>query len=87
MKQEMDVKEIVHRGEAIYGERIRPLVERDNFGKFLSIDIETGEWEMSDDLFNTTDRLHQKHPGALLFSTRSEAENPILGKGPNGKKL
>lgn len=70
MTQEMDVKEIVRRGEAIYGERIRPLVELDSFGKFVSVDIETGDWEMADDLLITTDRLREKHPAALLFSTR-----------------
>lgn len=70
MVYEDDLQEIVRRGEAIYGERIRPVVERDAFGKYVSVDVETGEWEMADELLTTTDRLHARHPGALLYSTR-----------------
>jgi hypothetical protein len=70
MTYEKDIREIVRRGEELYGAQIRPLVERDGLGKYVSIDIETGEWDMADDLLTTTDRLHAKHPGALLYSTR-----------------
>jgi hypothetical protein len=70
MTYEKDMEEIVRQGEAIYNNRIRDQVEKGNFGKYISVDIETGEWEMADELYTTTDRLHARHPGALLFSTR-----------------
>jgi predicted aspartyl protease len=43
--------EIVARGKAIYEQRLRAQLEPQNVGKFLVIDIETGDYEMdADDL-------------------------------------
>ena len=63
-------KEIVERGQAIYESRIRPLVERDHFGKYLVIDIETGEYEIDADHLAASNRAAAKHPDALLFAMR-----------------
>lgn len=61
--------EIVRRGEAIYESRIRPLVETEHFGRYLVIDIETGEYEIDADLLAASDRAAAKHPGAPLYAT------------------
>ena len=60
-------KEVASRGEAIYRQQIRNKVEPKHKGKFLVIDIETGEYEMSSDDLIATKRLLAKHPDAVIY--------------------
>ena len=62
--------EIVSRGQDLYESRIRPLVERDNFGKYVVVDIETGEYEIDADHLAASNRAAAKHPDAPLFAMR-----------------
>lgn len=63
-------EEIGSRGREIY-QRIRPLVEtEENIGKLISIDIETGEYAIGDDLISSTDQVLARHPGAPLYGAR-----------------
>ncbi|MCW3054030.1 MAG: hypothetical protein JWN14_3200, partial [Chthonomonadales bacterium] len=63
--------EITRRGKELYEQRIRTLVEtQENVGKIVSIDIETGDYEVGDDLISTGDRLFARHPGAALYGAR-----------------
>lgn len=63
--------EITRRGKTLYDQRIRTLVEtQDNIGKIVSIDIETGDYEVGEDLISTGDRLFARHPGAALYGAR-----------------
>jgi hypothetical protein len=63
--------EITRRGKQLYEQRIRSVVETDaNIGKIVSIDIETGDYEIGDDLISTGDRLFARHPGAALYGAR-----------------
>lgn len=66
-----DKKEIARRGKALYEERIRPQLDTDVYlGKILSIDIETGDYEIGDDPVDTGRRLHARHPGAAVWTER-----------------
>lgn len=49
-------EEFARRGDAIYKE-ILPLIELGNKGKFVVIDIETGEYEVDADELAASDRL------------------------------
>ena len=60
-------KEVASRGEAIYKKQIRGKVEHKHKGKFLVIDIETGEYEMNADDLVATKRLLAKHPDAVIY--------------------
>ena len=62
-------EEIASRGERIYQE-LRPLLESDNFGKVLVIDIETGQYEIDTDHHAAVQRARATHPGALLYGLR-----------------
>jgi hypothetical protein len=47
----LDDREIVQRPKAIYENQIRAKVEtQENIGKIISIDIETGDYEIDSDL-------------------------------------
>ena len=60
-------KEVASRGEAIYKRGIRDKVESKHKGKFLVIDIETGEYEMNVDDLVATKRLLAKYPDAVIY--------------------
>jgi hypothetical protein len=70
--------EVVRRGQALYEQAIRPIVEADNQGNYLVIDIETGNYEVGDDYGRLSDRLHEKHPDAALYAMRIGF--PALGR-------
>ena len=60
-------KEVAIRGEAIYKREIRDKVEQKHKGKFLVIDIETGEYEMNVDDLVATKCLLAKYPSAVVY--------------------
>ncbi|MGH9939074.1 MAG: hypothetical protein ACREAM_22775, partial [Blastocatellia bacterium] len=64
-------EEVEARGEAIYEEQIRDCVEAKNKGKFLVIDIETGDYEIDADDLRATMRALAKRPAAILYGLRS----------------
>jgi hypothetical protein len=62
-------EEFAQRGDEIY-DRIRPEVEAGNHGKIVSIDIETGAYEVADDILTSTDRLFELYPDAQPWIVR-----------------
>jgi hypothetical protein len=64
-------KDVVARGEAIYQQEIRHQVDLgNNKGKFVVIDIETGDYEIDPDDLQATTRLLAKRPEAVLYGVR-----------------
>ncbi len=64
-------EEFARRGDEIYNRDIRPLVETEaNKGKFVAIDIETGQWEMDADEIVAGDRLFARVPDAQTWMLR-----------------
>lgn len=63
-------EDVEARGEAIYAERIREQVEAENKGKFLVIDIETGDYEIDAGYLRATMRVLAKRPAAVLYGLR-----------------
>ncbi|MEL6167016.1 MAG: hypothetical protein AAFR37_25940 [Cyanobacteria bacterium J06628_3] len=55
----------------LYDSQIRSQVEmQENIGKIVSINIETGEYEIGDDLLITSRRLREKQADALIWAER-----------------
>ena len=63
-------EEVESRGEEIYEQQIRQKVEAGNKGRFVVIDIETGEYEVDDDDLQATKRALAKRPKAVLYGVR-----------------
>lgn len=61
---------IAARGEAIYQQQLREKVESKYKGKFLTIDIETGSYEIDADEVASSMRLLKKHPDAVMYCLR-----------------
>ena len=73
--------EIARRGEEIYERSIRSRIETDeNIGKVISIDIETGAYEIGDDPVVTARRLQLRHPDAAIW-TRRIGYNAVYASG------
>ena len=63
-------QEVESRGEAIYAQQIRDKVEVEHKGKFLVLDIETGDYELDEDDLVATKRLLVRQPNAVLYGLR-----------------
>ncbi len=74
--------EIAQRGKALYERRIRAQVETpENVGRLVSIDVETGDYEIGDDRSLDAPRhLLAKHPGAAIYTLRI-GYNAVYGLG------
>ena len=58
------------RGMALYDERIRSRVEETEKGKFVVIDIQSGEYEIDSDDATATARMRERRPGAITYAVR-----------------
>jgi hypothetical protein len=64
-------EEIIQRGKDLYEQYIRPQVETaENIGKLISINVETSEYEIGDDLLITSRRLQAKQADATIWAER-----------------
>jgi hypothetical protein len=64
-------EEIAQRGGELYEKSIRTQVETaENIGKIISIDIETGDYEIDEDLIVACHRLQAKHRHAIIWTER-----------------
>jgi hypothetical protein len=62
--------QVQSKGEALYQQRLRSQVEKDNKGRYLVLDIETGEFEIDDDDLTATKRILSRQPKAVLYGLR-----------------
>jgi hypothetical protein len=70
-KPKLSDDEITQRGKEIYENSIRPQVEiPENIGKIISINVESGEYEIGDDLLTTSMQLRIKQADAALWTER-----------------
>jgi hypothetical protein len=63
-------EEFAQRGDALYEAQIRSQVEEGNYGKIVAIDIETGAFEVADDILPATNRLFERFPDAQPWIVR-----------------
>jgi len=63
-------EEHARRGTEIYEQRVRPLVEQDQQGRIVAIDVETGEFELGDRTIESANRLVARLPDAQIWFVR-----------------
>jgi hypothetical protein len=63
-------EEFAQRGDALYESEIRSQVEAGNHGKIVAIEIETGAFEVADDILPATGRLFERLPDAQHWIVR-----------------
>ena len=62
--------EVESRGEEIYARRIRKIVEPGNHGRFIVIDIQSGDFEVDDNDLQATKRALARHPEGVFYGLR-----------------
>ncbi len=63
-------QEVARRGRELYGWRIRPEVEPEHEGRFLVLDVESGEYALADEELEAFDRARAKAPEGVLYLIR-----------------
>ena len=63
-------EEFARRGDEIYESQVRSQVETGNHGKIVAIDIETGNFEVADEILTATNRLFKRLPEAQPWIVR-----------------
>ena len=80
------LKETGARGEAIYREKIRPLVEPAETGKFVVVDIERGDYEIDSEAVVASTRLHERRSNAVSYGVQVGSGAPyslgLKARGP-----
>ena len=69
-KRRYGKEEFARRGDAIYEKDILPKLSAKDVGKFLAIDIETGEYEIAADEMKAGDKLCARLPEAQIWMVR-----------------
>ena len=62
--------QVVDLGKAIYKEKIKHLAEPAENGKFVVIDVESGDYEIDEQIIPASDRLRERHPNAVTYAGR-----------------
>ena len=60
----------IQRGNELYEQRVRPHIKDEDHGKFVSIDLDSAEWEMDADRLLPGERLRSRLPDAQILTTR-----------------
>jgi hypothetical protein len=67
----LDREQIAQRGKEIYQQHIRLRIETaENIGKIIAIDLDTGDYEIDQDLLAACHRLREKQPNAVTWAER-----------------
>jgi hypothetical protein len=60
-------EELARLGSEIFDRQVRPALRADDAGKFVAIDVETGDYEMDADDYATVARLRSRKPVADIW--------------------
>jgi hypothetical protein len=63
-------EELARRGQELYDSGIRQQVEANNEGRIVAIDIETGDFEVDDNVVPATNQLFERKPDAQPWVIR-----------------
>ena len=63
-------EEFARRGEEIYDRDIRPLMQTDNKGQIVAIDIDTKEYAISNNVLVASRTLQARKPDARIWVVR-----------------
>jgi hypothetical protein len=60
-------EEVARRGREIYEREIRARVEPEHAGRFVVVDVRSGDYEIADEDLEASDRLLERRPDAMLY--------------------
>lgn len=63
-------KEFARRGDTLYDSKVRPHLAAEDDGKFVALDIDSGEYEIHVREITAGDRLRKRLPEAQIWMVR-----------------
>lgn len=78
-----NAEEACRLGEDVYHRRVQPALRPEDDGKFVAVDIETGDYELDDDDYTAVQRLHNRKPSAEIWLGR--VGEPVAYKMRTGR--
>lgn len=63
--------ELAHLGGSIFDRQVRPALQPEDDGKFVAIDVETGDYEINEDDYGAVARLRARKPTADVWLMRA----------------
>lgn len=63
-------EDVARIGQEIYNRNLRGVVEAANAGRFLVLDVLSGDYEIDDDDLAASDRALARNPRAVLYGVR-----------------
>ena len=77
-------EEFARRGEEIYARVVRPKLTEDDVGKFVTVDIESEDYEMDANSMKASDRLLARRPDAQMYQEKvGYVASYSFGGGPS----
>jgi hypothetical protein len=64
-------EEVARLGAEVFDRRVRPALRPEDDGKFVAIDIETGDYELDEDDYAAVTRLRARRPSAEVWLERA----------------
>ena len=61
--------ELATRAHAVYDAKLRHQVEPNENGRYLALEVETGDYEIADRFRDANEKLRERHPLPTLFFT------------------
>ena len=65
-----ELGEVTELAKVIYQEKIKHLVEPAENGKYIVIDVESGDYEIDEEHLPASDRLRARRPNAVAYAGR-----------------
>ena len=69
--------EVYDLGRAIYVKQIKPLMSERDIGKFVAIDVDTGDYETDVQVSEALTRLRERRPDSALTAQRVGYRTPF----------
>ncbi len=63
-------EELARLGAEMLERRVRPMLGPEDDGKFVAIDVQTGDYEVDEDDYAAVSRLHTRTPAAQVWLSR-----------------
>jgi hypothetical protein len=64
-------EELARLGSEVFDRQVRPLLRPEDEGKFVAIDIRTGDYELDEDDYAAVTRLRARNPMAEIWLARA----------------
>ena len=70
VKRRYSKEEFAHRGDTLYESAVRPHLKPKDTGRFVALDIDSGEFEIANEELAACHRLRARKPEAQIWMVR-----------------